>query len=109
MLVDAPCSGLGVVRRKPEIKYRVLDDNGKELSDRQLRMLEISAGYVRQGGILVYSTCTVNRNENTGVVSRFLKKNRDFELDGSRRLLHLQDEETTGLERGKRDLDGSRL
>ena len=92
VLVDAPCSGLGVVRRKPEIKYRVLDDNGKELSDRQLRMLEISAGYVRQGGILVYSTCTVNRNENTGVVSRFLKKNRDFELDGSRQLLPGRDE-----------------
>ena len=80
------------MRRKPEIKYRVLDDNGKELSDRQLRMLEISAGYVRQGGILVYSTCTVNRNENTGVVSRFLKKNRDFELDGSRQLLPGRDE-----------------
>lgn len=87
VIVDAPCSGLGVIRRKPEIKYRELEDNGKELSEKQLEMLELSSKYVKKGGYLLYSTCTINKIENAEVVSKFLSKRNDYELVRSRQLL----------------------
>ena len=87
VLVDGPCSGLGVIRRKPEIKYKLLEDGGKALADQQLKLLEVSCGYVKKGGMLLYSTCTVNRTENTGVISRFLRRHGEFELIDSRQLL----------------------
>ena len=92
VMVDAPCSGLGVVRRKPEIKYRVQEDGGRELAALQLKLLQTSSGYVRKGGILQYSTCTINQRENAGVVTGFLKRNQDFELISSRQLLTGKDE-----------------
>ena len=80
VLVDGPCSGLGVIRRKPEIKYRELADAGKALSEKQLQILSNAGCYVKEGGILVYSTCTVNRTENSEVVERFLAENPDFTM-----------------------------
>lgn len=80
VLVDAPCSGLGVVRSKPEIKY----SDGKaasELPELQIRILEASADYVKPGGVLVYSTCTINRHENEDVTDRFLRNRKDFERE----------------------------
>ena len=79
VLVDAPCSGLGVVRRKPEIKYKELTDEVRLLPKKQLAILSASSSYVKPGGTLVYSTCTVNPEENEMVIEAFLKKNRDFE------------------------------
>ena len=80
VLVDGPCSGLGVIRRKPEIKYKELADEGRELSEKQFRILLTASCYVKEGGILVYSTCTVNRTENSEVVERFLAENPDFTM-----------------------------
>lgn len=78
VLVDAPCSGLGVVRRKPEIKYKELTEEMELLPKKQLAILSASSGYVKPGGRLVYSTCTVNPRENERVVEVFLKKNPAF-------------------------------
>ena len=79
VLVDAPCSGLGVVRRKPEIKYKEKTDDMALLPDKQLAILSASSSYVKPGGLLLYSTCTINPEENEKVVERFLSRNRDFE------------------------------
>lgn len=77
VLCDVPCSGLGIISKKPEIKFK----NPKELSslpDIQLKILETGAKYVKNGGRLVYSTCTLSREENEKVCERFLEKNKDF-------------------------------
>ncbi len=87
VLVDGPCSGLGVIRKKPEIKYKDIKDNGRELARKQLELLDISAQYVKKGGYLLYSTCTINKIENIDVVSRFLNYHKEFELERSRQLL----------------------
>lgn len=92
VLVDGPCSGLGVIRRKPEIKYKEIEDEGRELAEKQLAILKIASQYVKKDGFLLYSTCTVNKVENAEVVSRFLRKHREFELVRSRQLLPGVDE-----------------
>lgn len=86
VLVDAPCSGLGVVSRKPEIKYKAGEVCSGALPDKQLSILRASASYVKPGGTLVYSTCTVNRKENEEVASRFLEENRVFTLTAQRQI-----------------------
>ena len=79
VLCDAPCSGLGTIRRKPEIRYKSSEEVSG-LPDIQLQILKNAAEYVKIKGILVYSTCTLNRDENEGVVERFLNDNKDFEI-----------------------------
>ncbi len=78
VLCDVPCSGLGVIRRKPEIKYsdRVQLSG---LPNVQYDILDTSSRYVKVGGILVYSTCTVLREENDDIVERFLREHPEFE------------------------------
>lgn len=78
VLVDAPCSGLGIIRRKPEIKYNKNPDDLQKIMDLQLEILENASKYVTDNGYLVYSTCTITREENIGVIQRFLSKNEDF-------------------------------
>ena len=77
ILVDAPCSGLGVIRRKPEIKYKELDDSIAKI---QLDILTNSAKYLKPDGLLLYSTCTLNPSENEDVINAFLKTHSDFSL-----------------------------
>ncbi len=78
VLVDAPCSGLGVVRRKPEIKYKNKSTEIEMLPKKQLTILKSSARYVKPGGVLIYSTCTINKAENQDVVEEFLRTSTDF-------------------------------
>ncbi len=89
VLADVPCSGLGVIARKPEIKYKegITKAELEELTDRQARILAAAATYVKPGGTLVYSTCTINRTENEAQVERFLESHRDFDLESMRQLL----------------------
>ncbi|MGI6735759.1 MAG: 16S rRNA (cytosine(967)-C(5))-methyltransferase RsmB [Anaerovoracaceae bacterium] len=87
VLVDAPCSGLGVVRRKPEIKYRELTEQMKTLPHTQLSILSAASKYVKPGGVLMYCTCTINPDENEYVVSDFLRRESGFRMDLSRQLL----------------------
>ncbi len=78
VLVDAPCSGWGIIRRKPDIKHNAAEYT--ELPQIQLRLLENAARYLKKGGELVYSTCTLNPEENEGVIERFLELHPDFSL-----------------------------
>lgn len=77
VLVDAPCSGLGVIRKKPDIRYKDLRQT-EALPTLQSAILSCQAAYVRRGGVLVYSTCTVLRRENEAVAERFLSEHPDF-------------------------------
>lgn len=77
VLCDVPCSGLGIISKKPEIKYKRLDDI-KELLPVQRKILETSARYVKSGGTLIYSTCSVNPNENRRMCDSFLKNHPEF-------------------------------
>lgn len=78
VLVDAPCSGLGVIRRKPEIKYKEHTADMEFLPKKQLAILSASSSYVKPGGTLVYSTCTINPEENEHVIDAFIRKNPSF-------------------------------
>lgn len=81
VLVDAPCSGLGIVRRKPEIKYRVTEKTIVELSAIQYDILLNGSKYLKNGGTLVYSTCTINDTENRDIIEKFIANNPSFEID----------------------------
>ena len=91
VLVDAPCSGLGVVRRKPEIKYKEKTQEMDLLPRKQLDILTTASKYVKTGGTLLYSTCTINPYENQRVVDDFLKKHKTFEVDEMLQLLPNKD------------------
>ncbi len=80
VLADVPCSGLGVLGRKKEIRYRVQPEDLMALRKLQREILTASADYVRPGGVLLYSTCTVNREENEEMV-RFLTESFPFEAE----------------------------
>lgn len=79
VLCDAPCSGIGVLAKKPELRYKSIDGINR-LPEIQHDVLCGAAEYVRRGGVLVYSTCTLNRAENEDTVTRFLNENPDFSL-----------------------------
>ena len=81
VLADVPCSGFGTLRRNPDLKWRKEREDLERLSQLQFSILKNLAGYVREGGLLVYSTCTVFHEENEDVVERFLSKHRVFQLD----------------------------
>lgn len=78
VIVDAPCTGLGVVRRKPEIKYKKWTSEMDSLPRKQLAILSASSRYVKMGGTLLYCTCTINPDENEKIVGEFLRKHVDF-------------------------------
>lgn len=80
VLVDAPCSGLGIIRRKPDIKWNREIEDTRELIKIQKKIIEVSSKYVKIGGYLVYSTCTIENEENIDVIIEFLKNNSNFEL-----------------------------
>lgn len=77
VLADVPCSGLGVIRRKPEMKYRDEFDFD-ELAEIQKGILETGSSYLKPGGRLIYSTCTINPRENELMVKDFLKRHEEF-------------------------------
>ena len=77
VIADVPCSGYGIIRKKPDIRYKNPADMA-ELPALQLRILKKQAEYVKPGGLLLYSTCTLVRAENEGVVEAFLAENGDF-------------------------------
>lgn len=80
VLVDAPCSGTGTLRGNPEIKWRLTADQLPQLADLQLKLLQTGASAVAHGGRLVYSTCSIEPEENEVVVSRFLERTTRFEV-----------------------------
>ena len=81
VLLDAPCSGFGVIRRKPEIKWTKTAGDVSDIAAVQQRLLNAVCDLVRPGGVLVYSTCTVEKEENELQVARFLQEHPEFQLD----------------------------
>ncbi|MDR0903446.1 MAG: 16S rRNA (cytosine(967)-C(5))-methyltransferase RsmB [Ruminococcus sp.] len=77
ILCDVPCSGLGVIRKKPEIRYKNVSDFS-HLPEVQYDILENSVRYLADGGVLLYSTCTLKKAENEDVIARFLENHNDF-------------------------------
>lgn len=82
VLLDAPCSGLGIIRKKPDIKWTRKEEDIMLLCDEQRRLLNAGAQYVRPGGLLVYSTCTINDSENEHMIENFLARHSDYSIDG---------------------------
>lgn len=81
ILVDAPCSGLGVIRSKPDIKYNKTTEDIHRLSHIQLDILNSVAPLLKKSGLLLYSTCTVDKEENEDNVQKFLESHSDFKID----------------------------
>lgn len=81
VLVDAPCSGLGVIRKKPDIRYKAPAPL-EQLPQVQRAILDNAGAYVRPGGVLLYSTCTILRRENEAVIEGFLRDHPDFTAEG---------------------------
>ncbi len=81
VIADLPCSGLGVLRKKTDIKYKMSAEQETELAALQRRMLDTVCAYVKKGGTLMYSTCTIDRMENEENVEWFLKEHKEFQLE----------------------------
>ena len=79
-LADVPCSGYGIIRKKPDIRYKNLAEMAK-LPELQWQILSNQARYVKRGGTLLYSTCTLTHGENEGMIERFLKEFDEFYLE----------------------------
>ncbi|WP_019911450.1 16S rRNA (cytosine(967)-C(5))-methyltransferase RsmB [Paenibacillus sp. HW567] len=78
ILLDAPCSGLGVIRRKPDLKWRKQSEDVASVAELQGELLQSVSALLKPGGVLVYSTCTTEQAENSRIVSEFLKNNPGF-------------------------------
>lgn len=97
VLVDAPCSGLGTLRRNPDVKWRQTLAGVAELNQKQASILDSAARLVKQGGRLVYATCSILDEENEGIVQQFLSTHPDFTLIPAAQIL---DEQKISLEMG---------
>lgn len=95
VLVDAPCSGFGLIRRKPEIKWYRNEEDILELVKIQKNILNNAKRYLKVGGILIYSTCTIEKDENINMINEFIKENDNFKLVGFEGLVKgLENEES---------------
>ena len=81
ILVDAPCSGLGVLRRHPEAKWLKSSEQFGRHQALQMQILDSAASCLRPGGVLVYSTCSTEAEENEAVIEQFLRSHADFRRD----------------------------
>ncbi len=108
VLADVPCSGLGVLRRKPDARWTKQPNELDELPLLQFEILESAAKAVKKGGILVYSTCTIAPEENQQVVEKFLKQHKEFFLEDTGKFLPLKqrDEKMVQLYPHKDGTDG---
>jgi len=87
VLADVPCTGLGVIRKRLDLRWRIRESDIKRLAELQSRILENAAGLVKSGGALVYSTCTVTNEENRDQIAVFLTRHPQFELEPAERYL----------------------
>ena len=86
VIADLPCSGLGVLKKKPDIRYRMTREQQEELSRLQRQILSNACQYVKPGGTLLYSTCTVNKIENEDNTAWFLQNHQEFSLAKERQI-----------------------
>jgi 16S rRNA (cytosine967-C5)-methyltransferase len=109
VLVDAPCSAWGVLRRRPESRWQLRPDNIPNQVQRQRRILEASSRYLRLGGVLVYATCTLEEQENEDLVRRFLDEHPEFVFERASLFLDRELVTTDGFFRvwpGQEQMDG---
>jgi 16S rRNA (cytosine967-C5)-methyltransferase len=91
VLVDAPCSNTGVMRRRVDLRWRIRAEELERLAQAQAELLATAAGYLKPGGALVYSTCSLEPEENRGIVQRFLSLHPKFQLASERELTPFRD------------------
>jgi 16S rRNA (cytosine967-C5)-methyltransferase len=91
-LVDAPCSNTGVMRRRLDLRWRIAPDEITRLKDTQLLLLSSAAAQVKPGGLLVYSTCSLEEEENQHLTAAFLEQNSAFKLDAERQVTPFSDD-----------------
>ncbi len=87
VIADLPCSGLGIIRKKPDIKYNQTEESLNELVQLQEKILNTVCRYVKAGGTLCYSTCTINKDENDNQVENFLNSHKEFTVVSQEQLL----------------------
>ncbi len=87
LLIDAPCTGTGVIRRHPDIKWARSPEDLVRVPEKQLALLNSLAPLLKGGGVMVYATCSLEPEENEEVIRRFLKEHPDFEIEDARRVL----------------------
>jgi len=109
-IVDVPCSNSGTIRKKPEIKYKTDFNNLTELRDKQLKILENAGEYLKPEGIMIYSTCSIFKEENLDIINRFLQLNKKFILyEIDERYSEIDDNYKKGylnISPNRNDLDG---
>ncbi len=88
VLIDAPCTGLGMIRRRPEIKWNRMESDIENISIIQSKILENGSKYLKPGGVLVYSTCTIEKDENLNIITDFLERNESYNFCGFDELLN---------------------
>lgn len=95
ILLDVPCLGLGVLKRKPDIKWKRKKEDVEEISRIQKKILENCSKYLKIGGRIVYSTCSILKEENEEIIQNFVKNNKNFEIE--KKLQIYQNEKTDGF------------
>ncbi len=95
ILLDVPCLGIGVLKRKPDIKWKREEGEIKEITQLQEKILENCASYLKTDGELVYSTCSILKEENEGIIDKFMKKNPNFKIE--KMIQIYQNERTDGF------------
>jgi 16S rRNA (cytosine967-C5)-methyltransferase len=91
ILIDAPCSNTGVMRRRVDLRWRVSEAELSRLQKTQLELLELAVPRLKPGGVIVYSTCSLEPEENSRLVQRFLAAHQSFVLETERQLLPFVD------------------
>lgn len=97
ILLDVPCLGIGVIKRKPDIKWQRKPEDIAQITNIQKKILENCSKYLKKGGYLVYSTCSIFREENEEIIYEFLSKNDKFEIFENNVVNFLPDEEKDGF------------
>ena len=91
VLVDAPCSNTGVLRRRVDLRWRISPEEILRLQKTQLDLLKLAATKLKTGGVLLYSTCSLEPEENSEVAKEFLREHKNFNLESERELLPFAD------------------
>lgn len=97
ILLDVPCLGIGVIKRKPDIKWKRKQEDIEEITKIQKEILFNCSKYLKKGAVLVYSTCSILKDENENIIYEFLKKNKDFEIVENSLINISTDEEKDGF------------
>ena len=97
ILLDVPCLGIGVIKRKPDIKWKRKPEDVKNITEIQKKILDNCSKYLKKNGVMVYSTCSILEKENKDVIDEFLKENNEFYIEPNEVRDILPNEEKDGF------------